>query len=498
MDIDASGAGVEHVDVLVVGAGISGIDAAHHLVTEQPGRSFAVLDALDDLGGTWLTHTFPGVRSDTELFTLGYSYKPWTGAPYAAGADIYAYLAEVVAEEGLTDRIRYGHRVVSAAWSSDDQRWTVTAQRTDTDETVMLTASFLWMCHGYYRHDQPHIPNWPGAEEFTGRWIHPQHWPADADLEGKRVVVIGSGATAATMVPAIADECAHVTMLQRSPTYFFQSPNSDELADQLRGLDVPAEWTHEILRRKAAADMENITNLAKSFPDATKAGLIGIVAGQLPEGYDVETHFTPRHQPADQRICRILNGDLFAAISAGTVTVVTDDIDRFTSEGVRTTSGQLIEADVVVTATGFDLTIFGEVDFRVDGEQVDFARTVTYRGILFTGVPNMGWTFGALRLSWTMRVEMVSDYICRLLAHMDEVGATSVVPRLRPEDADMELGPYVDPSEFSPGYLQRAVDLVPRSGSRPEWQLSLDYWAERDVLPSVDLDDGCLIYTPTN
>jgi cation diffusion facilitator CzcD-associated flavoprotein CzcO len=261
---------------------------------------------------------------------------------------------------------------------------------------------------------------------------------------------------------------------------------------------VPAEWTHEILRRKAAADMENITNLAKSFPDATKAGLIGIVAGQLPEGYDVETHFTPRHQPADQRICRILNGDLFAAISAGTVTVVTDDIDRFTSEGVRTTSGQLIEADVVVTATGFDLTIFGEVDFRVDGEQVDFARTVTYRGILFTGVPNMGWTFGALRLSWTMRVEMVSDYICRLLAHMDEVGATSVVPRLRPEDADMELGPYVDPSEFSPGYLQRAVDLVPRSGSRPEWQLSLDYWAERDVLPSVDLDDGCLIYTPTN
>jgi len=495
---------VEHVDVLVVGAGIAGINAAHHLATTLPGRSFVVLDALDNFGGTWWTHSFPGVRSDTEVFTLGYEHRPWTGAPYASGSEIHDYLGAVIADEGLADRIRYRNRLTAAAWSGDDQQWTLTVRRpaagdpgTDRTDVVTMTASFLWMCHGYYRHDEPHVPEWPGMEEFTGTWVHPQRWPADLDLAGQRVVVIGSGATAATLIPAIADECAHVTMLQRSPTYYFQSPNADVLADELRALDTPPDWIHHIVRRKAVDQMQGLTQVQADFPDAATDGLVAMVAAQLPDGYDVATHFTPRHRPSDQRICRILDGDLFDAISSGAVDVVTDVVDTFTPRGIRTAGGVDIEADVVVTATGFDLSVFGEVDFTVDGRPVDFAGCVTYRGILFSGVPNMAWSFGALRLSWTMRVEMVSRYLCRLLAHMDEQGATSVVPRLRPQDADMELTPFVDPAQFSPGYLVRSADLVPRSGSTPEWQLSLDYWAERDVLPVAGFDDGCLVFTPS-
>jgi len=489
-----------HVDAVVVGAGIAGINAAHHLATARPDTTFLVLDALDNFGGTWWTHTFPGVRSDTEVFTLGYEHKPWTGAPYASGAEIHDYLGEVVADEGLADRIRTRHRVTAAAWSGDEQRWTLTVTRPvatepDAAEEVTLTASFLWMCHGYYRHDEPHTPAWPGMDDFTGTWIHPQHWPADADLAGKKVVVIGSGATAATLIPAIADECAHVTMLQRSPTYFFQSPNADPLADELRALDTPPEWVHHIVRRKAVDQMQGLTQVQADFPEAAKAGLIAMVAAELPEGYDVGTHFTPRHDPSDQRVCRLLDGDLFAAIRSGQVDVLTDEIETFTPEGVRTRQGTVLEADVVVTATGFDLTVFGDVAFTVDGEPVDFARCVTHRGILFTGVPNMAWSFGALRLSWTMRVELVSRYVCRLLDHMDDLGATSVVPRLRPDDEGMALTPFVDPGQFSPGYLVRSAALVPRSGSVPEWQLSLDYWEERDVLPTAPLDDGCLVYS---
>lgn len=488
----------DHLDVVVVGAGISGINAAYYLRKEHPSRSFMVFDALDGHGGTWRTHTFPGVRSDTEVFTLGYEFKPWEGDPYASAAKINDYLGAVIEENDLADRFRYQHRLVEASWSSQEQRWSLTFEQTSPMETVQfkITTSFLWMCHGYYRHDEPHRPQWPGMEDFAGQWIHPQHWPEDVDLRDKEVVVIGSGATAATLTPAIAHECAHVTLLQRSPTYYFQSPNADELADQLRSLETPPEWIHSIIRRKAVMEMENITKLAAEYPDATRAGLLKMVTDQLPEGYDVETHFTPRHAPADQRICRILNGDLFAAISAGQVTVVTDEIATFTPTGIVTEGRTEIPADIVVTATGFDLSIFGEAAFFVDGEEIDFARSITYRGILFSGVPNLAWTFGALRMSWTMRAELVSKYLCRLFDYMDANGYGAVTPTLRDEDAAMVLRPFIDPTGFSPGYLVRSADLVPRSGSIPEWSYELDFWAEKDVLPTAPFDDGLLAYTP--
>lgn len=490
--------GIEEVDVLVVGAGIAGINAGYHLKRGRPQDSFLILDALDGIGGTWWTHRFPGVRSDTEVFTLGYEWKPWTGKPYADGPEIQAYLAEAAEEQGLLPHIRLGHRITTAAWSSDEGRWTLTGVRqTDAGEQpFLIAASFVWMCHGYYRQQPGYRPTWPGMEEFEGQWIHPQAWPEGTDLHDQRVTVIGSGATAATLVPVIAHDGAQVTLLQRSPTYFVQSPNKDDLVDQLRALDTPPEWIHEIARRKAVIEMENVTRMALDFPEAVRDGLIKLVADQLPDGYDVATHFTPRHLPFEQRICRIVNGDLFAEISKGSVEMVTDEIATFTADGITTASGRHIEADVVITATGFDIVVMGDVAFVVDGEPVDFCQAVTYRGILFTGVPNMAWTHGALRLSWTMRVEMVSQYLVRLLDQLEALGATSVTPVLRPGDEEMTLRPLVDPEQFNPGYFQRGVEKVPRSGSLPEWQLSLDYWAERSVLPSLGFDDGCLVFAP--
>ena len=481
---------VEQLDVLVIGAGISGINAAYYLKTERPDHSFAVLEALESYGGTWLTHTYPGIRSDTELYTLAFSFKPWTHKPYADGAQIRDYLGEAIAEFGIAPHVRYGHQVTSASWSSEAQRWRVRGTR--GGEAFELDARFLWMCHGYYRQAEGYRPHWPGEEDFAGTFIHPQTWPADPGIAGKNVVVIGSGATMATLVPNIADECAHVTVLQRSPTYFFMSPNCDELADELRAKGTPEPEIHEQVRAKAVAEMQAMTAIQKEHPEMSRDGLIAMVATQLPEGYDVATHFTPRHLPHEQRVCRILDGDLFKAISDGKVTMVTDEIDHFTKDGITTRGGTGIEADVVITATGFNLSVLGDVAFDLDGEAVDFANHVTYRGILFSEVPNLAWTFGALRLSWTMRAEMVNRFVVRMLSEMDERGEAVVTAQLRDEDQGMALTDFVPGSDFNPGYLQRARHLMPRSGDKPEWQLSLDYWAEADILPNADLRDGCL------
>jgi monooxygenase len=484
----------EAVDVLIVGAGISGIGAAYHLTQEFPDRSFVVLDALESFGGTWWTHRYPGVRSDSDLFTFGYRFKPWTGAPIASGEEILKYLGEVIEENGLAEHIRYRHRVTRASWSSDERCWTVEVRREDTGEELRFSASFLWMCQGYYRHAEGYTPDWPGLDRYRGTVVHPQHWPEDLDYDGKRVVVIGSGATAATLIPALAERAGHITMLQRSPTFFFVRPNVNELAETLRELDIPDEWTHEIVRRKIVREGTAVTKMSFEQPEVLRQFLLDSIRPLLPEGFDVDRHFNPPYRPWQQRIAVVPEGDLFNAVREGKVSIVTDHIESFTETGIQLASGEVLEADIVITATGFNLSVLGDIPVEVDGSPVDFATTVTYRGVLFTGVPNLCYVFGYFRSSWTLRADLISAFVCRLLRHMEERGATMVVPALREEDADMALGPWVDPDNFNPGYLTRSLHLMPRQGNRDPWRLGHEYVEERATLPAADLEDGTLVF----
>jgi cation diffusion facilitator CzcD-associated flavoprotein CzcO len=484
----------EHFDVVIVGAGISGVGGAYHLKTQCPGTRFVVLEAQESFGGTWLTHRYPGIRSDSDLYTFGYRFKPWTGAPIATAAEILRYMGEVIAENGLDPHIRYRHRIVAALWSSRDKLWRLEAVRTDDGETVRFSASFLWMCQGYYRHTQGYTPEWGGMDSFKGRIIHPQNWPEDLDYAGKAVVVIGSGATAATLIPAIAPACAHVTMLQRSPTYFRTGRNAIELADELRALQIDEAWIHEIVRRKILHDQAVFTRRSFTEPEIVKQELLAGVRAHLPPDYDVKTHFTPRYRPWRQRIAFIPDGDFLEAIRAGKASVVTDEIETFTENGLLLRSGKTLAADIIITATGFNLNVLGDIDFAIDGKPLMFSDTVTYRGMMFTGVPNMAWVFGYFRASWTLRADLVADFVCRLLNHMRAIGARQVTPALRREDKDMPLLPWIDPENFNPGYLMRGLHLLPRRINKPEWQHTQDYWSEKDQFPAADLDDGALLY----
>jgi monooxygenase len=483
-----------HVDVLVVGAGVSGIGAAHHLRDRFPDRSFVVLEAQDDRGGTWWTHRYPGVRSDSDLFTYGYRFKPWRGPSIAEGREILAYLDEVLDEDDLHGHIRYRHRVTAASWSSEDRWWIVEVTREDTGQRLRLTTDFLWMCQGYYDHAKPYQPRWEGMERFQGVVVHPQGWPEDLDHTGRRVVVIGSGATAATLVPAMAGEAEHVTMLQRSPSYYLAPPVTPELAASLRRLDVPEEWTHEIMRRHYTSQFDWLARTSREAPEKAHAFLVESMRPLLPEGLDVEKHFTPRYRPWQQRIAVVPEGDLFAALRAGTASIVTDTIEEFTETGIRVSSGEELEADIVVTATGFDLSAFGEVAFTVDGEPVDFSRRVTWRGIMISGVPNMAYVFGYFRHSWTLRVDLVCDLVGRLFRHMQDQDADMVVPTLRPEDADMEIRPWSDPENFNAGYVMRSQHVLFGQGDREPWTHMHEHEQEREILPNADLDDGSLVY----
>jgi cation diffusion facilitator CzcD-associated flavoprotein CzcO len=490
----AGAAPVEHFDVVIVGAGISGIGGAYHLTTQSPGTRFVVLEAQESFGGTWLTHRYPGIRSDSDLYTFGYRFKPWTGRPIATADEIRTYMDEVIAENGLARHIRYGHRIRSAQWSSAENAWLVEAVRADTGETVRIGASFLWMCQGYYRHDEGYTPDWPGMESFAGRIVHPQTWPADLDYAGKKVIVIGSGATAATLVPAIAGDCAHVTMLQRSPTYFIPARNANALAETLRELQIDETWIHEIVRRKILFDQATFTRRSFEEPAAVKNELLAGVRAHLGPDFDIDTHFTPAYRPWRQRIAYVPDGDLFSSVRAGKASVVTDEIERFTGKGILLKSGRELEADIIVTATGFHLNVLGDIAFTIDGKPLVFSDTVTYRGMMFTGVPNMAWVFGYFRASWTLRADLIADFVCRLLAHMKKKGARRVEVALRPEDRDMKLLPWIDPENFNPGYLMRGMHLLPRRGDKPEWQHTQDYWTEKDVFPAIDLDDAAFVY----
>ena len=484
----------EHFDVVIVGAGISGIGGAYHLTKQSPGTSFVVLEAQESFGGTWLTHRYPGIRSDSDLYTFGYRFKPWTSAPIATAAEIRTYMGEVIADNDLARHIRYGHKIRAAQWSSADNRWTLEATRTDTGEPVRISANFLWMCQGYYRHDEGYTPEWAGMAAFKGRIIHPQVWPEDLDYAGKKVIVIGSGATAATLVPAIADACAHVTMLQRTPTYFIPARNANVLADTLRELQIDESWIHEIVRRKILYDQAIFTRRAFEEPEAVKKELLAGVRAFLGPDYDIDTHFTPSYRPWRQRIAYVPDGDLFRGVRAGKASVVTDEIERFTENGILLKSGRELEADIIVTATGFHLNVLGDIDFAIDGKPLVFSDTVTYRGMMFTGVPNMAWVFGYFRASWTLRADLIADFVCRLLAHMKARGARRVEVALRPEDKDMKLLPWIDPENFNPGYVMRGMHLLPRRGEKPEWQHNQDYWGEKDVFPAIDLDDPAFVY----
>lgn len=484
----------EHFDVLIVGAGISGIGGAWHLTKQCPGKSFVVLEAMETFGGTWHTHKYPGIRSDSDLYTFGYRFKPWVGAPIATSAEIKSYMGEVIEEADIGRHIRYRHKISRASWSSTDSLWTIEATRTDTGETLRFTANFLWMCQGYYRHDKGYTPKWPGMERFKGKIVHPQTWPKDLDYKGKRVVVIGSGATAATLVPNIADETAHVTMLQRSPTYFIPARNANNLADTLREIQIDEAWIHEIVRRKILFDQATFMRRCMEEPETMKEELLKGVRAYIGPDHPIDPHFTPTYKPWTQRIAFVPDGDLFRGIRAGKASVVTDEIETFTETGIQLKSGKTLEADIIVTATGFDLNVLGDIEFAVDGEPLVFADTVTYRGMMFTGVPNMVWVFGYFRASWTLRADLVADFVCRLLQQMEMKQARQVAVALRPEDKDMPLLPWIDTDNFNPGYITRGLHLLPKRGTKREWQHTQDYWSEKDEFPAIDLNDPAFVY----
>jgi cation diffusion facilitator CzcD-associated flavoprotein CzcO len=484
-----------HVDVLIVGAGISGIGSAYHLQTQCPEKSYVILEMKDTFGGTWETHKYPGVRSDSDLYTFGYRFKPWVGPPIASAEAILEYMGEVIDENGLDAHIRYGHRITHCSFSRETDRWTIEATRAADGATVVYTCDFLWMCQGYYDHENPYVPDWPGMDRYEGEFVHAQLWdPEKHSYEGKRVLVIGSGATAATVVPAFCEKAEHVTMLQRSPTYFFCSENRNELADRLNEIGIDQETIHRVVRAQIMHDQDLMTRRCQEEPDAVFEELKDLIRAYAGEDFEFEPHFTPRYRVWQQRLAFCPEGDVFRCAVNGDLTVVTDTIDTFTEKGVRTSSGEEIEADLIVACTGFNLKVLGGIPFEVDGEPVDWHETVNYRGMMFTGVPNMAWVFGYFRASWTLRVDMLGDFVCRLLKHMDEKGAARVEVAFRAEDADMETLPWIEAENFNPNYLMRDLDKMPQRGSKPEWRHNQDYWREKEEIPAIDLDGEEFVY----
>jgi monooxygenase len=486
--------GATHVDVVIVGAGISGIGSAYHLQQQCPDKSYVILETKDTFGGTWETHKYPGVRSDSDLYTFGYRFKPWVGAPVASADEILKYMGEVIEENGIGPHIRYGHRITRCSWSSKDNLWTVEAARVSDKATVTFTCNFLWMCQGYYDHEKPYIPDWAGMDKYKGLLIHAQLWDPTIDYTGKRVLVIGSGATAATVIPAFAEKAAHVTMLQRSPTYFFCSENKNELADRLRQIGIDEPTIHRVVRAQIMYDQNMMTRRCLEEPDAVFEELKALIRQYAGADFQFEPHFIPKYRVWQQRLAFCPEGDVFKAAAAGKLSVVTDTLQTFTEKGVRTASGEEIEADIIVAATGFRLSVMGDIPFSVDGKPVNWHDTVTYRGMMFTGVPNLLWVFGYFRASWTLRVDMLGDFVCNLLNHMKEIGAKRVEVALREEDKGMQILPWIEADNFNPGYLMRGLDQLPRRGDKPEWRHNQDYWAERVEIPQTDLDGSEFLY----
>jgi len=475
-----------HVDVLIVGAGLSGIAAAHHLQASSPGRTYAILEARDSIGGTWDLFRYPGVRSDSDMFTLGYRFRPWDDAKAIAdGPAILEYVRATAREEGIDRHVRFGHRALRAEWSSADARWTVTVERADTGQTVTLTCGFLFTCTGYYRYDQGYTPQLPGTERFGGQIIHPQHWPEDLDYAGKRVVVIGSGATAVTLIPALAPDAAHVTMLQRSPSYVMALPGRDPIADLLHRR-LPGRLAHPVVRWKNVLFTMGSYQLSRRAPRLMKKLIRLANERQLPEGYDVGTHFAPSYDPWDQRMCLVPDGDLFQAIRNGKAGVVTDRIRTFTETGLALESGAHLDADVVVTATGLNLQAIGGMDLVVDGQRIELGDTLTYKGMMVSGVPNYALAIGYTNASWTLKCDLICEYVCRLLNHMDAHGYRQATPLPRPGAASATK-PFLD---LTSGYVQRSLDRFPRQGAQAPWRIHQNYLKDIRMLRHGDVEDG--------
>lgn len=480
----------EHLDVIVVGAGISGIDAGYRLQTTVPGKTYAILEARADIGGTWDLFRYPGIRSDSDMYTLGFPFRPWkSDRSIADGASIREYVRETAAEYGIDRRIRFNHRVTRAEWSTPDQRWTVEAERTVTGETVRLTCSFLFMCSGYYSYQDPYRPQLSGTERFAGQIVHPQFWPDDIEYEGKRVVVIGSGATAVTLVPALAEKAAHVTMLQRSPSYVVSLPAEDPLARTARRTLTP-RWAYSLIRWKNVLLAMLFFQLSRRRPELIKKLIRKGVERRLPPGYDIDTHFKPRYNPWDQRLCLVPDDDLFKVISDGRASVVTDQIETLTERGIRLASGGELEADVIITATGLNLLVFGGTEFAVDGQALDVPQTMVYRGCMLSSVPNFAYVFGYTNASWTLKADLTCRFVSRLLHHMDEHGYASCTPVNR--DPSVTPQPFVD---FSSGYFLRSLERLPKQGSKRPWRLNHNYVV--DLLSfRRPVEDDALQFTP--
>ena len=476
----------EHVDVLIVGAGLSGIGAACQLSDAHPDRTVAILEGRDAMGGTWDLFRYPGVRSDSDMFTFGFNWRPWPSDTALADGDLILDYLRTVAEEREVDKlIRYRHRVTGAAWDSDTQRWTVDVEHDGAPLTI--TCNLLWGCTGYYDYDTPHDPRLPGIDDFTGQVVHPQFWPDDLDYAGKKVVVIGSGATAVTLVPAMAPDAGHVTMLQRTPTYIISAPARDPLARLLGPL--PERVAFPVVRWANALKLIGLYQFMQRFPEKGKAFIRKFTEPMLPEGLSYDEHFQPPYDPWDQRLCLVPDGDFFKALRDEKATVVTDTIDTFTPTGIRLTSGEELEADIVVTATGLQVLAFGGLDLTVDGEPVDVSTTMAYKGLMLSGLPNFIYTVGYTNASWTLKADLVGDYVVRLLGHMDEHGYRSAVPV---RDESVGERPFMD---LSSGYVQRALPFMPKQGDRAPWQLKQNYLVDTRTIRRGVLDDGVLAFS---